>query len=501
MSGPATNGDTLKERSVRATFWSGVEIFLRRGLQFGVSIALARILEPEDFGTIGILLFFIGIASHFVDTGFSAALIQRKTLEPDDATSVFWFNIGSGALLTLGLWAGAPLIARFFRVPELEPLTRVMALTLFLSAFSAVQQSLLVRRLEFKIQAKIGGAATLIAGTVAVVLALLGAGPWALAFQSVTLQFVTASLLWLFGGWRPRGRCRLTALRRLFEFSGPLFGYFGLGVVYSRLYSLLIGRFYSTRELGFYSRANNTQSLPWSFLVAVISRTAFPAFSTIAGEPERFRRWFVTVQRGLLFLTAPIALGMGAVASNLIPALFGTKWLPSVPILQVLCLVGLFEPLHELYNVVLMASGRSRALLKADALVKGTGIVLVLATTPFGVLAMAAAAVGYSVAGVVIKGRSAGSALGIPATSQLYGVLPVLGMAVASAGAAFLAGHRLVLGPWPSLGVQVAVGAAVYLGLAAVFGKSGIGESLTFAIQVFRRQEALEPSRRENGGG
>lgn len=253
---------SLETRAANAAWWSTLEILARYGVQFVVMVVLARLLTPDDFGLIAMLLVFTSIGTLLVDSGFGAALIQRQQTTADDETTVFVFTMVVGAATALVLALSAPAIAAFFDQPKLIDLTRVMAVVLPLGAFGAVPDALLTMKLNFKARARAEATASLCSGTVAIVLALRGFGVWSLAWQGIVSIGVRGLLLWLYSGWRPRGRYRGASFRSLFGFGGYMLMSGLLNTVAVRLQSLMIGKLFDSRALGFYTLAQSTQSAP-----------------------------------------------------------------------------------------------------------------------------------------------------------------------------------------------------------------------------------------------
>jgi len=212
----------LKEKALSSTFWTGGDAFLRLTLKLGISVVLARLLSPQEFGTIALLYLFMDVANRFVDSGFSSALIQSQEVTHADESTVFWFTVISGAVVALALLAAAPVIAGVFSLPILIPLTEIMALGIFISALGSIQATLLTKKLDFRTQMKVGGIATIISGVTAITMAWRGYGVWSLAAQAITASAVTTMLLWFFSEWRPSFIFCRGAVKRYFGFGGFL---------------------------------------------------------------------------------------------------------------------------------------------------------------------------------------------------------------------------------------------------------------------------------------
>lgn len=453
---------SIKDRFVRALAWSGADVLLRQGLQFFVSVLLARLLTPEDFGTVALLYLFIGVASMFIDSGFSSALVQRQDTTHDDESTVFWFSLVAGAVAAIVLCAASPFIATFYEMPLLRPLTCAMALNLFISAFGSVHTALLTKALDFQTQMKISVVSSSLSGVAAVALAWRGAGVWSLVTQVLLSTAITVGLLWYWHAWRPARRFSMQSLRSLWRFGGFMLLSGLLDTVFGRLHTLVIGKLYSPRDLGFYNRAAGTQQLPANVLTGVLNRVVFPVFSAAAADKELLRRGVRKVLIGMMMLNIPMMLGMMVTAEPLVITLFGDKWRSCVPVLQVLCLAGVLWPLHVINLNVLMAQGHSNLFFRIEVAKKVLGVAALAAASPFGVVAIAWSQVGLGVACFLLNAYYTGVLLGYTALQQARDFMPYLAVSVFMAGVVWVISSGLPMTPGVLL-LQVAVGASVYL--------------------------------------
>jgi teichuronic acid exporter len=453
---------SLRSKSIRAIFWSGADVFLRQGLQFFVSILLARLLAPEDFGVIALLYVFISLASLFVNSGFSSALIQRQDITHTDQSTVFFFNLGMAALMSLVLYVAAPWIAAFFELPILQSLTYVMALNVFIGAVGSIHNTLLTKALDFKTIMKVGGVATFSSGLLAVLMAWSGYGVWSLAWQSLLSSLISTALLWKWHSWRPSWEFSLTSLRSLFRFGGYMLLSGVLDTIYTRLYSVLIGKFYSARELGYYTRAESTEQLPVDVLTKVLNRVAFPVFSEAAAEPERLARGMRKVLVTIMLLNIPALLGLAVLAEPLVITLFGEKWLPSVPFLKVLCLSGVIWPLHVINLNALMAQGRSDLFFRIEIIKKLVGVLLLVLASLHSVMAIAWATVLLGVIGFFINAHYSGVLLSYGSWQQLRDIQPYALVGLAMAASVWAGSHVLHWAPAAELVTLTVMGASFY---------------------------------------
>jgi O-antigen/teichoic acid export membrane protein len=456
---------------------------MRQGLQFGISIALARLLSPEEFGTITLLYLFTGIASAFVDSGFSSALIQRQDITHTDESTVFWFNLVIGALVALSLWAAAPLIAGFFVLPVLLPLTGLLALNIFLSALGSIHGTLLTKHLNFRVQMKIGAIASLISGAIAITMAYYDYGVWALAAQTVIATSLTTLLLWCLSPWRPALVFSKKSVSVLFGFGGYMLASSLLDIIYSRAYTVLIGHFFGVRELGFYNRADSTKQLPVGVLTSILSRVALPIFSTAAQDKAQLRRGVQLALRGMMLINVPMMLGIAATAEPLVLSLFGTQWLPAVPFLQVLSLGAVLWPLHVINLNVLMAQGHSHLFFRLEIVKKLLGTALLIAGTFYGVMGIAWSQVIFGVLAFVINAYYSQRFLGYGVLAQTRDFLAILTISIVMALAVYWASTQAYLLPMHLLApvqliLLIAVGLIIFIVLAYLLRLTALSDIL-----------------------
>ncbi|ESZ10238.1 lipopolysaccharide biosynthesis protein [Mesorhizobium sp. L48C026A00] len=466
----------LKQRSFKAVIWSASDAFLRTGLQFVVSIALARLLTPEDFGTVALLYLFVGVAHVFVDGGFTSALIQKQDSTHADESTVFWFNLLMGAITASLLAAFAPLIADFYDAPILVPLARIVALSIFLNGLSALQITLLKKGLRFKLLLAVGGVSTFFSGTVAIVLAVKGYGVWALAAQTVTASAVLLLLVWILQGWRPTMKISISSARDLFGFSSYMLASRLLDVTYNRLYTLTIGRLYGVEEIGYYIRADNTKQLPTSLLSGVLSSVAYPTFATIGSDKARLLRGVRLAARIVMAINLPLMFGLIIVAKPVVVVLFGTQWLPCVPILQILCMAAVLMPLQVIYGNALLAQGHANVYFRIELTKKLFAILAIAVSSLYGVIWVAWAQVAISMISFTISALYIKRYLQYSLKGQFLDCFPPFGAAVAMASLVWLISDKLAGAPITSLILTTILGASLYAGVGWLFGLRSFNE-------------------------
>jgi teichuronic acid exporter len=474
------DAEMLKRRALDATLWSGFEVLLRQGLQFVVAIVLARLLDPSEFGTVATLAFFIAIATVLMDGGFSIALLQRQDIDHVDESTVFWFNLAIGTGLSVLLALAAPELAAFFNLPVLRSLAPVLGLTIFMASLGSIHATLINKRLEFRKLLGVNVGATLVASAVAIALAVLGYGVWALVAQALVMAAVTTAMLWAVDGWRPAWAFSAASVRKLFAFGGYSLASSLLEAAYSRLYTLILGRWFGARDLGYYSNADATQQMPTRFLSAVLLRVALPMFAEAATNREKLRRGMQLSIRATMLVNAPLMFGGAVLAEPLVQVLFGTRWLPAAPILSVLCLAGALYPLHALNLNVLLAQGHSKQMLHIELVKKVMGIALIVAGSFFGVMGIAWSQVVFSLLALVLNTHYSARMIGYGLVAQSRDFLPAVVLALAMATVVAALNHYW---PWQThvvirFGILVSIGAAMYVAAAALLRLEAVRDVL-----------------------
>ena len=455
----------MKRRALIATLWSASDALSRQGLQFVTTLVLARLLTPTDFGVVAMLAVFVGIASILADGGFSVALIQRQDADHDDESTVFWCNLALGAVLALLLAGMGPWLADFYREPRLRAIAGAMSLVVLSGAAGAIHFAILIKRLEFRTLAIAGGCAAFLAASISIPLALFGYGVWALVAQLLVSAIATTALLWRLHPWRPAWVFRMASLRKLGGFGAYHLASTLLESAYVRLYSLLAGRMFGARSLGYYANAENTRQLPASFVSALVARVALPMLSRAQQDPVLMKRGLRLSIRVMMLFYAPIMLGMAVLAEPLVEVLYGPQWGLAVPLLRILAVAGLLYPLHMINLHALMALGHGRMILRLELLKKAIGVVLLLVGIQYGLVGLALSQVFHSMLALAINTHYSRRWLGYGVLAQLRDAAPPI---IAASVTAALVFPFLNAWGWPPimrLVVLLAMGGSIYLSL------------------------------------
>jgi len=318
-----------------------------------------RLLEPTDYGLLGMAMVFIGFAGLFKQFGLSAALIQDQDVTPLQESSVFWLNLLAGVLLTTLFYVTAPLVAAFYRADALTEVVQLLSLTFTIGAVGIVPQALLKKAMAFDALAKIQIASVVVSGPVALVMAFQDWGVWSLVAQNLIGALAGSLLVWMYAPWRPSFSFSWQAVKSLLQYGANLTGFSVVNYWSRQGDDVLIGRYIGTAELGIYTRAYSLMLLPITQIISVIQDVMFAALSSIQEEKERVRRVYLLTMRILSFITFPMMLGLIVVAEPLVLAVFGTKWAGVIPIIQILSLVGIVQTLANPTGWIYTSQGRT----------------------------------------------------------------------------------------------------------------------------------------------
>ena len=350
---------TLKEKTAKGLGWGFVDNILGAGFTAVVSIILARLLTPEDFGLIGAIALFTTLGNTLMDSGFSGALIRKPDVDDKDLSTVFYTNLAIGGIIYAILYFAASPIASYLNKEILEPLVRVMALSVIILSFTQVQKVTFIRKIDFRTQAIISLSASLASGIISIWMALGGWGVWSLAAQQLVKQGATSILLWVFSNWKPSLVFSMKSFREMFNFGSKLLACSLLSVIWNEIYSFAIGKLNSPVQVGFFARAEKFKSMVTSNIGQVVQRVGYPVMSTIQDDPQRQVRVYRKITRLTILLTSTLLMGLLGCADAMVEVLIGAKWLPSVEYLRILGLSGIFLPLILGSVNVFNANGKS----------------------------------------------------------------------------------------------------------------------------------------------
>lgn len=463
----------LGHKTLKGTVWSAVDRFSVQCVAFAVTIVMANLLTPGEFGLVGMLAVFIAVSQSLIDCGFSQALIRKQDRNSTDTSTVFYFNIAVGVVLYLIMYAAAPLIARFYRQPQLDSLVKVLGLVMVFNSLAVVQRALLTVRVDFRSQAKASLSAAVISGIIGITLARLGYGVWSLVYQQLTSSMLNTLFLWLVARWRPSAQFSWKSFRELFSFGSRLAVAGLIDTLYKQGWPLVIGRFFSAGTLGYYSNAQRFADLPSSNFTGIFQRVTYPVLCTIQNDRERLISAYSRCIRIAAFCIFPLMGGLAGVARPLIHVSLGEQWTFAAVLLSLLCAQMMWYPIHALNLNLLQVTGRSGVFLKLEIYKKIAGVAILCVTVPFGIIAMCCGGIATSLVALCINTGATGRLVGMGLRQQLKDILPSL-LYTISMWVVISCVIHLIANDVVALIVGIATGVLWYLALARVTGSSDL---------------------------
>lgn len=478
----AKNETNLKAATRRGLLWSTLGNLANQGMRFAFGIILARLLTPDAYGIVGMVMVFVAIISVFIDCGFAQALICKKDREDVDYATEFWFNIGVGAIGYAVLFLIAPFVASFYAMPELCAVLRVVGLGVIVNSLSVVPTAIFQIRLDFKTPAMISVIAHLVSGAIGIAIAYSGGGVWALVVQQIVSGALTAVILWLLAHWRPMFRFSKSSFQYLWNYGSKILGASIIQQIYDNLYPLIIGKFFNAASLGLYSRAQGFATLPSTNISGVLNNVSFPILSKINGDGQRLKEVYRKMMRSTAFLVFPMMLGLAVVSDPLVRILLNEQWYGCVSLLQVLCLALVWNPLSSLQLNVIKAVGRSDIILKLEAMKRGCGLVSIAASLPYGVLGLCVGFAIFYFVCFLMNTYFVGRVLNRASYAQLSDLISVFVNAIVMVLVVALA-VNIIPGDWCRLLIGIAIGVAYY----AVSAKLLFQDLLQDTLSIIRR--------------
>lgn len=416
----------LKDKTVTGVFWSAVDRFSAQGIQFVFSILIARLLLPEDYGVIAMLGIFMAVSQTFIDSGFGTALIRKIDRTETDFSTVFYFNIVVAAVFYLILFFSAPAIAKFYETPLLESVTKVVALNLIINSLSGIHNAKLSIDIDFKSRAKISIISSIITGVVGLWMAYAGYGVWALVVQNLCSSAIRTVLLWIIVKWRPSLIFSWRSFKELFSFGSKLLASGLLDTLYNNIYTLVIGKCFSSSTLGVYSKANALAQFPSSNITGVLQSVTFPVLSTIQNDEHKLSDAYRRFLKLSAFVVFPLMIGLAAVADPFIRIALTDKWENAIYLLQIICFSMMWYPIHAINLNILQVKGRSDFFLKLEIIKKIQGVLVLCITVPMGIVAMCYGSVISSVICLVWNTHYTKKLINYGFFAQMRDLLPIL---------------------------------------------------------------------------
>lgn len=473
----------LKYRTARSVKWNIIDKVSQQLLYAATGIILARKLSQEDFGLVGAILVFQAFASLFVDSGFSYALIQRKSPTRLDYSTVLWFNIGVATFIYAVLYLCAPLIADLFQGDErLIPLSRVMFLSFILNATAIVQTNRLMKRMEVKMVAVSNAVGLFLGGVVGIGLAFAEAGAWAIVWQTLTFNFAKSAVLWLTSGWTPMWQFSFDSLKSFFRLGSSMMGSSFLNVLFQNIYSFFIGNRVGLVPLGYYTQADKWSKIGVGSMTQVLTSSFLPTLSEVQNDRVKFASVSSKMNRFTSYLLFPLMGFLIVMAEPIFHCLFGVKWDSSIVLFQLLLIRGIFTVLTTLYNNYAIALARAKLVIAMEIVRDGSALAFLVATLPwiamtrgvdlvYGVKLLLLGQIAASAISWIVMAVKTAPLSGRRLGSFLFDSVPYLVETLAIMAVLYI--ESLLIGDcWTLFGVQILTGLGCYYIVNSVAGSA-----------------------------
>lgn len=450
----------IRNQTIYGLKWSALERISVQGIQFLIGVILARLLPPSDFGIIAMLTIFLAISQTIIDGGFSNALIRKVDRSEADYSTVFIFNIIIGVLLCLIVVWAAPYIAAFYEMPQLSSVMKVLALTLLFNSFSVVFYAILTINIDFRSIAIANFVSAIISGVIGIVMAYQGWGVWSLVFQSVSRSVINALLVAVLAKWRPKFFFSRVSFVEMFSYGSKILISSLINTVYANLTPMIIGKFYTSKDLGYYDRGRQFGVLPINYIVQTYERVTFPIMSQLQNDDTRLidaYRKYIKSASLIMFIVVMLII---ALAKPIILLILSAKWVEAIIYLQLFCVAEMFNHVTRLNLVLLQVKGRSDLFLRLEVIKKAISLSMLLCAAPFGIIPICISQILYSQIAMYINTYYTKKLFGLSYLMQVKDFSKYLIFAVVACAPAYL----MVVFDIPSL-LSIIIGSAIALAL------------------------------------
>lgn len=466
-----TNHSSLKDKTISGIFWSSLELIANQGIRFLIQIVLARLLLPQHFGIIGMITVFIAISQSIVNCGFKNALIRENNSSQEDYSTVFYFNLIMAVLLYIVLFITVPAISKFFNESQLIPVLRVLSIVIIINSIGLVQRTLLIKKIDFKIQTKLSIISSIFSGGIAIVFAYLGYGVWSLVILTLTMQSIQSFLLCIYNRWVPSLVFSMDSFKRLFGFGWKLLISGLIDTFYKNINYVIIGKFFSTTSLGYYTNTQKIVDIVSQSITTSVQKVSYPVLSSIQDDSERLRNGYRKIIKNSVFITFPFMIGLAAVAEPFIMIVFGEKWINSIPYLQILCFGSMLFPLHAINLNILQVKGRSDLFLKLEIIKKIIGISFITIVIVFrlGIIALLWTSVIGSYIAYFVNSYYSAQLLSYSTKDQIRDISVIFTISILMGVLVYFTGTMISGNNFIKIFSQITIGFLSYIGLSKLF--------------------------------
>lgn len=464
--------------------WKLMERFSTQIVSFVITIVLARILSPAEYGIIAIIVIFINLANVIIDGGFNTALIQKRDADQTDFSTVFWFSMILSWFIYIMLFLGAPLIANFYNNDILVPVVRVLGLVLFTNSFNSVQRAYISRYMMFRKLFLVNGVAIVISGLIGIIMAYQGYGVWALVGQSLASPLICCIMMWFTVKWRPSFEFSVKKFRGLFDYGWKIFMTNFIIAVYGDVRGLLIGKFYQPSALAFFDRGKSLPNLLMSNITSSIETVLLPTFSNVQDDRVRVKQMMRRSVQITYFFVFPLLIGFLFMANNIILVLLTEKWLPAVPFARIFCIVFILMPIQNVNMTAIKSLGYSGITLKIEIIKKTLEAVILIISFMINVYAVAWGIVLYNLICIFINLSPSKKLVDYGWNEQIKDVLPTFLTSLIMGGVIYMIG-LLPINCILILTLQVIIGTIMYIGC----GRFIMKESFMYLMQIIKENK------------
>lgn len=468
---------SLKKQAASGFLWAFIQQFSTQGISFGISILMARLLLPSEFGLMGMIYVFFTIGNVLLDAGLAQSLIRTVDADNEDYSTVFFFNIFLGFFLYLILFAAAPFISTFYNQPILSSLIRVYGVFFIFGSFTTVQNALLIKQMRFKNLLAISIPANIIGGVSGVIMAYQGFGVWSLVYNTLISSFLSALFLWIYSSWRPILKFNKQKFKKHLNFGYKLLLTNLIDATFGNIYQIILGRFYAPKTVGFFTRSESMKHIAVYSISTTLTKVSFPLLASVQHDRERLSIIYRKILQAVIFTTTPVLVAMAILAKPIFIFLFTEKWIEAVPYFQIICLGAIMMPINN-YNVNLFSLiGRSDIILKLEIIEKPILILLVAVAFPFGIIPLLWTQLVYAFICFFINVAYSKKVLNYSHLDQILDIGSVMLLNILAALIVFLCSEVLI---WNSISnlFQIIIGllifAMIYLPIAYFFKMKGL---------------------------
>ena len=458
----------LKQQTKRGLYWKFAEQFSNYGMQFVIGIFMARLLSPSDYGITALPAVFLAVAGIFAGAGFGTAMIRKPKLKEEDLSTAFYYSTAVGIVAYILLFFASPWIADFYNTPVLKPLIRVTALGFLYGPMGSPQNIILLRRLDFKTPAKISVVCKIVSGIIGITMAYYGYGVWALTISAMLSGIVSLCIKFYIVRWYPKTGWSKESFKYLWGFGNKMIISTLIDTLYNNITPIVIGKFYSTADLGVYNRAYGYAKLPSENIHGVISSVSYPVLTKMQDNNEVLAYNYRRMLKTTAFVVFPLMMLLASLAHPLIIVMITAKWEACIILLQILCFSMMWYPIHAINLNLLLVKGRSDWFLKLEVIKKSYGMIILAATLPFGLIVFCIGRILSGFIGLIVNTYYTGRLINCGFKTQMKDLIPALTLSLItffiSWGTTFV-----ITNLWLQILVGGFLGATFYLGSALIF--------------------------------